>query len=253
MILLSEIILFCLVLILILPLTIIVNKKLYFNLKNEEHLEKGKVVQFIVKTYSLVQCVAWPVLVFYFGMIRIVNEIKPVHESLMLQFLASTFRYLYTFLRDYLQFHSLIIAISRYTFTVYESKAGKIGIKRLRAFFIGASISVPFLTSTLFELTRPIEKIWIHWFYKEKFSSSAIYQNLTINYQDQDEFQFQSFAFATFNKNFPSAVIDMISYMDGLLFSIIYSNLIEGCIYTHIFVFFTRYEIYNNVIKVPRL
>ena len=240
MILLSEIVSYCLALVIVLPLTIFVNKKLYFNIKNEEHLEKGKVVQYIVKTYSLVQCIAWPVLVFYFAILRIVNEIEQIHESFMLQFLVSTFRYLYTFIRDYLQFHSLIIAISRYTFTVYESKAEKIGIKRLRAFFIGASISVPFLTSTLFELTRPIEKIWFHWFYEEKCSSCAIYQNLTMNYQDQDEFQFQSFAFATFNKNFPSAVIDVITYIDKLLFSIIYSNLVEGCIYTHIFVFYAR-------------
>ena len=240
MILLSEIILFCLVLILILPLTIIVNKKLYFNLKNEEHLEKGKVVQFIVKTYSLVQCVAWPVLVFYFGIIRIVNEIKPVHESLMLQFLVSTFRYLYTFTRDYLQFHSFIIAISRYTFTVYESKAEKIGIKRLRAFFIGASISVPILTSTLFELSRPMEKLWFLWLCQDKCFSNETQNDLTINYQDQDGFRFQSFAFTTFNKNFPSTVIDVITYTDGLLFSLIYSNLVEGCVYIHIFVFFTR-------------
>lgn len=240
MILLSEIILFCLVLILILPLTIFVNKKLYFNLKNEEHLEKGKVVQFIVKTYSLVQCVAWPVLVFYFGMIRIVNEIKPVHESLMLQFLVSTFRYLYTLTRDYLQFHSFIIAISRYTFTVYESKAEKIGIKRLRAFFIGASISVPILTSTLFELSRPMEKLWFLWLCQDKCFSNKTQNDLTVNYQDQDGFRFQSFAFTTFNKNFPSTVIDVITYTDGLLFSLIYSNLVEGCVYTHIFVFFTR-------------
>ena len=114
MILFSEIVSFCIVLIFILPLTIFVNKKLYFNIKNEEHLEKGKVVQYIVKTYSLIQCIAWPVLVFYFGMIRIVNEIKRVHESLILQFLVSTFRYLYTFIRDYLQFHSLVIECIMY-------------------------------------------------------------------------------------------------------------------------------------------
>ena len=159
---------------------------------------------------------------------------------MILQFLVSTFRYLYTFIRDYLQFHSLIIAISRYTFTVYESEAEKIGIKRLRAFFIGASISVPFLTSILFELSRPMEKLWFQWLCEEKCFSNESLKNLVIDYQDQDEFQFQSFAFATFNKYFPSVVIDVITYMDGLLFSLIYSNLVEGCIYTHIFVFFAR-------------
>ena len=228
------------VLILILPLTIVVNKKLYINIKNEEHLEKGKVIQYIVKTYSLVQCIAWPVLVFYFAMLRIVNEIVQIHESFMLQFLVSTFRYLYTIIRDYLQFHSLIVAISRYTFTVYESKAEKIGIKRLRAFFIGSSIFVPFLTSILFELSRPMEKLWFQWLCEEKCFSNESLKNLTKTYQDHDEFQFQSFVFATFNNNFPTAVIDVITYMDELLFSLIYSNVIEGCIYTHIFVFFAR-------------
>ena len=42
---------------------IVVNKKLYQNVRNEEHLEKGKIIQRIMKTHSLVQCITWPVLI----------------------------------------------------------------------------------------------------------------------------------------------------------------------------------------------
>ena len=40
-----------------------VNKKLYQNVKNEEHLEKGKIIQRILKTHSLLQIFVWPFII----------------------------------------------------------------------------------------------------------------------------------------------------------------------------------------------
>ena len=41
---------------------IIISKKLYKNVREEVHQERGKVIQRIMKTYSLVQCVGWPLM-----------------------------------------------------------------------------------------------------------------------------------------------------------------------------------------------
>ena len=51
---LSEILLFISGGLILIPLIIFVNKRLYTNIKNEERQEKGKVIQFIIKTYASV-------------------------------------------------------------------------------------------------------------------------------------------------------------------------------------------------------
>ena len=60
-------VLFCLV---IVPLGIVICRKLYIDTKNEEHKEKGKVIQRIMKTYCVVQCGLWPVVSAVFGLAR---------------------------------------------------------------------------------------------------------------------------------------------------------------------------------------
>ena len=221
-----QLISFIVCVIFVLPSAIYVNKKLYNNIKNEEHLEKGRVIQYIIKHYAQLQFTGWPCFVASFGSIKLLNFLMPVSQTLTVHTLASTLRYAYTFFRDYLQFHSLIIAISRYTFIIWESKAERFGIIRLRRFFIGASIAVPLLTSTLYELTCPIEKLYVSWFY-------GIDESL-------DDKTFESLAFEIFNSYFSSFAIDCVNYFETAIFSIIYSNIIEGILYAHIFIFYRR-------------
>ena len=151
----------------------------------------------------------------------------------------STVRYAFTFFRDYLQFHSLIIAICRYTFIIMESKAEKFGIARLRKYFIVTSISVPLFTSTIYELTSPIENRYIQWFYGIDDSPGVI--NSTVYFEESlDNEPFESVPFKTFNSFFPSVLVDSFHFIDTALFSIIYSNLIEGCLYAHLFIYYYR-------------
>ena len=105
------VIVFILFLVLVIPLIIFVNRNLYLNIKNEEHLEKGKVIQYLIKTYALVQCIAWPCIGILCWLIKLIGM-----YSLNAPFstIVSTFRFLCTLLRDYLQFHSLVVAIVRY-------------------------------------------------------------------------------------------------------------------------------------------
>jgi len=163
-------ILYILLLVIVIPLIIFVNKKLYWNIKNEEHLEKGKVIQYLIKTYALVQCIAWPCIVILWGLIRLIGIYS---QNSPFSGIVSTLRFLSILLRDYLQFHSLVVATLRYIFIVYDSEATKFGIQRIRAFFISASFAVPFLATFLYELTYPIEKTYVHWFYGQE---SVLYQ-----------------------------------------------------------------------------
>ena len=234
-----QLISFIVCIIFVLPSAIYVNKKLYNSIKNEEHLEKGRVIQHIIKHYAQLQFIGWPCFVASFGSIKLLNILIPESQTLTVHILASTLRYAYTFFRDYLQFHSLIIAISRYTFIIWESQAERFGIIRLRRFFIGASIAVPLLTSTLYELTCPIEKLYVSWFYGIGFSQEISNKTIQLD-QSLDDKAFESLAFEIFNSYFSSFVIDCVYYVETAVFSIIYSNIIEGILYAHIFVFYHR-------------
>ena len=225
--------------IVILPLSIYVNKKLYDNIKNEEHLEKGRVIQQITKHYSQLQFIGWPFVIVSFGLLKLLNCISPLSQSLTFQVLVSTLRYVYTFFRDYLQFHSLVIAICRYTFIICEPSTEQFGITRLRRLFIGASIVVPLLTSTLYEVTCPIEKFYVTWFYGIGLSQE--FSNTTNKVEESLlDRQFESFAFEVVNSYFSPFVIDCVQIIETALFYVIYSNVIEGILYANIFIFTHR-------------
>ena len=57
-----EILAYSIFVLIVIPTGITVCKKLYDNVKNEEHLEKGKILQRITKTYAVAQCIAWPII-----------------------------------------------------------------------------------------------------------------------------------------------------------------------------------------------
>ena len=66
----AEIISYTLFCLFIVPLGLAICRKLYIDTKNEEHKEKGKVIQRIMKTYCLIQCGVWPVISAVFGLAR---------------------------------------------------------------------------------------------------------------------------------------------------------------------------------------
>ena len=234
---LSEILLYICGGLIVIPLIILVNKRLYTSIKSEERQEKGKVIQFIIKTYALVQCIGWPCLFIAYGLIKLIQLF--CIDYLPIKTFGSIYRFLYTLLRDYLQFHSLILATCRYMFIVLPSTSTKIGIDRLRKLLIFASMGIPILTATLYELTCPIEKTYINWFYGQKLD-----RNIQNHTDDQwieiDSSELESAAFVMFNHFLPSSFTNAVSMIENVLFSIIYSNLIEGCIYIHIIIFLKR-------------
>ena len=60
-----------LIIIVLLSVGVIVGLRLYKNIKNEKHQEQGKVIQKIMKTYTIIQCVAWPLIMTCFALLRI--------------------------------------------------------------------------------------------------------------------------------------------------------------------------------------
>ena len=233
------------------PLGMVIHKKLYYYIKNEEHLEKGQIIQRIIKTYSIIQCILWPsslILSTPFLENNILNELAPDPQFYLTQFS----RCLSTFLRHYSGFHSLIIAVSRYVFIVFNGKAEKIGVKRLRAFFISTSIEVPMLLTIVEFLVFPA-KGWISHF---RFSDEYSLMNVTTNHSETAHHSInfginENIFYIVIQKNIPPALIGIIKCIVFITAAIIYSNIAEGLIYGHIFMFTYRYE--NSILFVYEL
>ena len=153
-----EILIICFV---IQPLAIAINTKLYRNTKRETHKENGKVVQCIIKHYSIVQLISWPFITLYIVVLHIGNHELEIIPDSVARHLIHGLRFFYGGIRDYLSFNSLIIAVTRYTFLVFAAKVEAFGIERLRTFFIYSSFTVPIGNAFLYEITQPIEQYWL--------------------------------------------------------------------------------------------
>ena len=54
------------------------NQKLYNYVKDEEHKEKGKIVQRILKTFALVQSIGWPVIMTFGFLLKLNTEVLDI-------------------------------------------------------------------------------------------------------------------------------------------------------------------------------
>ena len=230
----------------LIPLAIIVNKKLYNNIKNEEHLEKGRVIQYIIKTYALVQCIACPCIVgaFILGKLAI-NIIRPEVANYVVLSLV----YIYYLYSDYVSFHSLIIAICRYTFVIFDSQAVAIGIDKFKVIFIGSSIGVPIIGALISVIIHPLDDIMIQWFYDQsshpdKTNQSDFSSQIDLNGTNELP------VYLVYKEYCPESIQLGMKVLDILIVMMIYSNIPEGFMYTHLFIFSKRYQLcINNVIK----
>ena len=214
------------------PIIILVNKSLYSKIHKEEHQEKGKVIQHIIKMFSITLCISLPIIISYECILVVLTEYQILDSSLK-RYLISGCRFLTILLMDYAQAHSLVIAVCRYTFTVFEQQAQKLGIEKLRVFFIVSSIVIPFTSTLLFEMTHDFGGLYLRLFY----NMSSGLTNDSINYLDSDQGakMYTSVLFAITKECLPSSLIYGIYVVATILFVILYSNIIEGFIYLHIF------------------
>ena len=215
---------------------ITIGRKFYQNVKKEDHQERGKVIQRLMKTYAMVQCILWPVLTiiawaFYVNKM-IINKID--HD--LIRHSVSLFRFVFTLFRSYIGFNSLIIALCRYSFIVYEKQVFKIRLKRVRCIYLSSSVGLPIFIAVVNELLMPIEMTWMCLF---------VPQNNQTYHDDNDIGQFcikntvqsvdQSLIYEFFNPHFSSSVIYGMKICYWGLLIVALSNVPEGIMYLHTF------------------
>ena len=236
-----EIVVYFIFVVTVIPTGVTICKKLYDDVKNEEHLEKGKVLQRITKTYALVQCFSWPV-IDALAFMLIVNKRLLMFLSPALANIGIILgRFMYSVISCYLAFNSLNVAMIRYIFVVCDERAARIGIKKLRKTFLFGSFCAPIFIAILNEAMMPIEYNWIKIFMpttnnevkKEDYGHLLQADHSTYDIQNSPLYQFTSiYLHSTFN--------DIMRVICQIQVFLVFSNIIEGFLYTHIYCYYKR-------------
>ena len=218
---------------------VLVNRKLYKNIVNEEHLEKGKVIQRIMKTYSIIQCFSWPLLCTLNWLTSPESLLWNLVDPAIMRYLFISFSVIHIIIRDYVAFNSLIIALCRYAFTVFSTKSEKIGIKRMRKVFITCSIAIPTIGNIFTMCTKSIKEAALFYGFPEDIcqndsnSTVQLYQGPTLNCEN-------TFLYNSFNDHVPLVVVNVMNVICDLTLVVIYSNVAEAFIYAHTFRYSVR-------------
>ena len=226
---------------------LIIGKRLYQNIKEEERGEKGKVLQRIMKTYIIIQCIAWPLTLSLFVVVSIMARTtqftgKNLALEVFLRALISSKRFLYTLTLLYVGFNSLIVAICRYIFIVLVQHNDTFTIKKIRSWVIAASIFIPMMLAILHEATSPLNDRWLDTIRMETpaNSTSVIISKYPVT--NATIIVHQSPVFTIFDEYVPPAIKFGISIMCTAMKLVIFSNILEGCIYLHIYIHNRRSE-----------
>ena len=150
-------------------------------------------------------------------------------------------RFIYSVMSSYLACNSLNVAIIRYVFIVCDERAARIGIQKLRKIFLFASFCAPIFIAVFNEAMIPIEYNWIKIFMpttnnelnKEDYGHLLQADNSTYDIQNSPLYQFTSiYLHSTFN--------DIMRVICQILVFLVFSNILEGFLYTHIYCYYKR-------------
>ena len=222
-------------------LGIVIGKKFYSSVKNEDRQERGKIIQTLLKRYVVVQCVGWPIWMIGALVFHINKERLSVLGVGFVQLCVMSIRDTRVLLRNYVGFQSFVIALCRYLFIVKNSLILKIGVKRFRYIILLISFVVPTFQLMLTEASAPIWHVYFCFFVPQdgqlhqNNNNSGIFCN-----QETLTKSFESPFYTFCWENLPLPInyaLPMVRYM--LLF-IAQSNVLEGFLYVHMYIFFWR-------------
>ena len=216
----------------IITIGIAINCKVYRNINEEEFKDKGKVIQRIIKTYALVQCVSWPSVLVLFG---VKSAFLVHHLSMSLTFVhISNFIVKLTLM--YVGFNSLIIALCRYIFMMIVTHNDAGSIKTVRKLIVIASVMVPIMITFLNEAFVPMSEYKIHLMQHQvevmeltmSSSTFSILHNTTLIIR-------QSLISDAINDFIPQLFLRPLKDVVCIINFAACSNILEAVFYTHIF------------------
>lgn len=233
----SVILLYIILCLFIFTIGIAIGYKVYRNIDKEELKDKGKVIQRIVKTYAILQCVCWPLALVLFGVKSVV-----IRSAFIVNYpsITATFVHISNFIVKltlmYVGFNSLIIAFCRYIFMMIVTHNDAAIIKKIRKLIVATSIMFPISMTFLNEAFVPMAEYKIDLMphqveiMETKIPSSTfcILQNTTLIIR-------QSRIYDAMNDFVPQLFLNSLKGAVCIMNFAACSNILEAVFYTHIF------------------
>ena len=225
---------------LILIIGVMINHKLFNNVRKEIHKDKGKVLQRIMKNYAIIQAIGWPCISLGFIALMVVLHTYGGHlNPCIYVYGAHILIFSYLLLRFYIGLNTLIIAFGRYLFVVHDDQVLKFGLKKVAKILIYSSFIIPLLMSllavsvTTYEYNGWLAEIHVH----EMACSLTDVDKLKTN---ETSLSYQSPIYTLVHSSLPSSVTYCLYILYVVFASILYLNVTEGFIYVKCFVFVFR-------------
>ena len=136
---------------------VFINMKFQNNIKHEERREQGKTLHRIMKNHSITQMICWPSFAFLAWLFKVDQSIFLLLPPCFYHYVERILVFTYRVFRLYIGFNSVVVAICRICFLVYEHRVSYYGINKFRKIIYWGSILVPLVIVILAEGTIPIQ------------------------------------------------------------------------------------------------
>ena len=219
-----------------------VNYTLYNKVRTEKHTEAGKVLQWIMKAYALMQAItclgSWVLqeLLSIAGW----NRLTFLHPCNVLN-TSHLLMFTFLFFQLYFGIISLSLAIGRYAFVVQSGPVSRFGVQKMGNILIWSSFVIPLVMSLLTSAVQTIEYSGIIAplkFYELSCSFPGL-KEFKVNTSTPGYNSYRSPIYNLAHSHLPSSTIDVMWILNVFAYCILYSNVTEGIIYIRsaIFVF----------------
>ena len=225
-----------------------VNKKFLNIIDNQTYKERGKVLHKVARTHTLCHMAVGPVI---FALVPLMFEHELKSPGFIWQYINgySIFlcRFCFALFAMYTNFNSLITAICRGSFILYDQQLRDFGVGRFRKIIFGAAFGIPFFLAILKDATSPMEAAWIVGVEPGcDDGMSGQYHNSEENMATHDTLAdinkpyCQTPMYNFVHKFLPSQVIYVARIVGFVSSVIILSNISEGIIYFRIYSFLKK-------------
>lgn len=228
----------------VLIIGVLINYKLYCNIKKETPGEKGKVLQRIMKNYSIVQALGWssvwlPLLVLMVS----VDHFGTLFHPCIYVYGTNICIFFYCYLRFYIGLNSLVIAFGRYAFVVHDHKVLKFGVEKLAKILIWSSFLIPLLMTILCESVVTLKyNGWLSKIGEYELSCYSLSVNGTFIKSGERGEVYKFPIYKVVHSILPSWATSGLYIIFTVITTILYSNITEGIIYIKSALFLFRYN-----------
>ena len=219
---------------------VIVNYKLFNNVRKEKHGDSGKALQYIVKTYALAQTICCPTLFIAYAIcIHVVELYGGFFNPCSIMYTIHILNFLSTYYRFYVGLNSLILAFGRYLFVIHDRPTLYFGQKKLGGILIRSSFIIPLFMNVLASSCIPMEyKGWLAIIGPyDRLCSLTDNDTLTSNTTDV---VYKSPVYHLVRFILPISATYYIRAVFYVTAFILYSNVTEGIIYLRCAIFVNR-------------